>query len=242
MDQKLKNYSSGMQVRLAFSVAIHAHAPILLLDEVLAVGDASFQRKCQKVFLKLKEEKRTIVFVTHDMNAVKEYCDRAILISNGKIVAVGSPDKVANEYLIQNGESEGTEVKNINNEFVLREVLINGKKGSATIPYGTNLEVQIKVTDKGRAKKANVHLAVLNEEDQPMMTATSTDQKEYTLEKETIIKVLVSEDFAPGNYHLALSLHDTKKGESYYGNTNIGQFKITSLGEKNSNESTVSWN
>ncbi len=99
MDQKLKNYSSGMQVRLAFSVAtILAESDILLLDEVLAVGDADFQRKCYNYFNNLKKMNKTVIFVTHDMNAVREYCDRAILIDDNKIVAVDKADKVAMRY------------------------------------------------------------------------------------------------------------------------------------------------
>lgn len=98
MDQKLKNYSSGMQVRLAFSVATTAKADILLVDEVLAVGDADFQRKCFDYFQKLKGSGTTVVFVTHDMNAVREYCERAVLIEKSKLVASGAADKVASEY------------------------------------------------------------------------------------------------------------------------------------------------
>lgn len=98
MDQKLKNYSSGMQVRLAFSIAIRAESEILLIDEVLAVGDASFQKKCFDYFRTLKKKKQTVVFISHDMNAVREYCDRAVLIDKGKIIAEGKSEKVAQEY------------------------------------------------------------------------------------------------------------------------------------------------
>lgn len=99
MDQKLKNYSSGMQVRLAFSVAtMLADSDILLVDEVLAVGDADFQRKCFNYFRSLKKNKKTVIFVSHDMNAVVEYCDRAILIENSKLVKEGKPDKIATAY------------------------------------------------------------------------------------------------------------------------------------------------
>src|SRR5436305_13125495 len=86
MDQKLKNYSSGMQVRLAFSIAIRARSEILLLDEVLAVGDEAFQQKCTDVFEKYKAEKRTVVLVTHDMATVKKFCNKAMLINDGKIL------------------------------------------------------------------------------------------------------------------------------------------------------------
>ena len=98
MDQKLKNYSSGMQVRLAFSIATRAEGDVLLVDEVLAVGDADFQRKCFDHFRKLKKEKKTVVFVSHDMSSIREYCDRAVLIKDSKLVLEGNTDKVATAY------------------------------------------------------------------------------------------------------------------------------------------------
>lgn len=101
MDQKLKNYSSGMQVRLAFSMAIRAKADVLLIDEVLAVGDADFQRKCFDYFRSLKMSETTVIFISHDMDAIRSFCDRAILIDQGKIKKAGTPDAVAVEYLKQ---------------------------------------------------------------------------------------------------------------------------------------------
>jgi ABC-2 type transport system ATP-binding protein len=98
MDQKLKNYSSGMQVRLAFSMATRAKADILLVDEVLAVGDADFQRKCFDYFRQLKKEKKTVILVTHDMNAIREYCDRALMIEQSHMIEQGSAQKVATKY------------------------------------------------------------------------------------------------------------------------------------------------
>lgn len=97
-DQKLKNYSSGMQVRLAFSIAIRARGDILLLDEVLAVGDAAFQKKCNDYFASLKDKKQTVILVTHSMENVKKFCTRAILIEDGKIIEDGNPIEVANKY------------------------------------------------------------------------------------------------------------------------------------------------
>lgn len=97
-DQKLKNYSSGMQVRLAFSIAIRARGDILLLDEVLAVGDAAFQQKCNDYFAGLKKQKQTVILVTHSMENVRKFCSRAILIENGKIVSDGDPHKIASQY------------------------------------------------------------------------------------------------------------------------------------------------
>ena len=98
MDQKLKYYSSGMQVRIAFSVATRAKADILLIDEVLAVGDTAFRQKCFDHFHALKDAGTTIVFVTHDMAAVREFCDRVILIENSRVVAEGAADDISEKY------------------------------------------------------------------------------------------------------------------------------------------------
>jgi hypothetical protein len=98
MDLKLKNYSSGMHVRLAFAVAIQVDADVLLIDEVLAVGDASFQQKCFDEFARLKASGRTIVFVTHDMGSVERFCDRAMLLEGGQVVDIGGPSKIARRY------------------------------------------------------------------------------------------------------------------------------------------------
>ena len=98
MDQKLKNYSSGMQVRLAFSLAVRANADILLIDEVLAVGDADFQRKCLAYFNDLKDSDTTVIFVSHSMDAVRQYCDRAVLLEDGRVRVAGTAEEVAQAY------------------------------------------------------------------------------------------------------------------------------------------------
>ncbi len=102
MNQKLKNYSSGMQVRLAFSVAIKAQGDVLILDEVLAVGDEAFQRKCNDYFMERKKSGKTTILVTHDMSAVKKYCNKAVLIENGLVKAYGEPFDVAGQYQLDN--------------------------------------------------------------------------------------------------------------------------------------------
>ena len=112
MDQKLKNYSSGMQVRLAFSVAIKAQGDILVLDEVLAVGDEAFQRKCDNIFAEIKKDPtKTVILVTHSMDSVKKYCNKAILIKDGEIIASGDKNDVADRYTLENLKSEHKERK-----------------------------------------------------------------------------------------------------------------------------------
>lgn len=107
IDQKLKNYSSGMQVRLAFSVAIKAQGDILVLDEVLAVGDEAFQRKCNDYFTEIKKDPtKTVILVTHDMSAIKRYCTRAMFIQDGVVAAIGDRETVAEQYTLANLEAE----------------------------------------------------------------------------------------------------------------------------------------
>jgi ABC-type polysaccharide/polyol phosphate transport system ATPase subunit len=98
VDQKLKNYSSGMLMRLAYSIAIQIPFDVLLLDEVLAVGDESFQQKCFATFDRFKEEGKTVVLVTHDLNLLSEFCDRVLLLENGVVQAVGRADEVVDVY------------------------------------------------------------------------------------------------------------------------------------------------
>lgn len=98
LDLKVKNYSSGMLVRLAFSVSILVRADVLLIDEVLAVGDANFQQKCFDELERLKRQGRTVLFVTHDMASVERFCDRAMLMSHGEVLEIGDPATVARHY------------------------------------------------------------------------------------------------------------------------------------------------
>lgn len=96
---KLKNYSSGMMVRLAFAVMIEIDSDVLLIDEILAVGDAAFQQKCADEFAKIRKSNRTVLLVTHDMGAIQRFCDEAILLEHGRVVASGDPREVGDEYL-----------------------------------------------------------------------------------------------------------------------------------------------
>lgn len=127
MEQKLKNYSSGMQVRLAFSVAIKSQGDILVLDEVLAVGDEAFQKKCQNYFFEAKRQKKTVILVTHSMPDVRRYCDRAMFIQDGYITKIGDPDEIADAYsdsfLPPKDEQAEEEKEVIRNAVVVNSVL-----------------------------------------------------------------------------------------------------------------------
>ena len=135
MDQKLKNYSSGMQVRLAFSIAIKAQGDILVLDEVLAVGDEAFQRKCDDFFSKVKKDKtKTVILVTHSMSSVRRYCNKAIMINQGEVASLGSIDEVVEAYTQLNleklgkKEPETKEVLGLNDELTKLKINAISKK------------------------------------------------------------------------------------------------------------------
>jgi ABC-type polysaccharide/polyol phosphate transport system ATPase subunit len=110
VDQRLKNYSSGMQVRLAYSVAIQVPFDILLVDEVLAVGDAKFQQKCAQTFDDFQAAGKTLILVSHSPIAVRDYCDRAILLENGTIASIGPADEVVDFYLEREGITQFKEL------------------------------------------------------------------------------------------------------------------------------------
>lgn len=97
-DIKLNKLSAGMQVRLAFTIAIQSHAPILIVDEVMAVGDTVFQKKCRELFWEYKKQGRTVIFVSHDLASVKEYCDRVIVFHEGKVANEGNTEEMIKYY------------------------------------------------------------------------------------------------------------------------------------------------
>ncbi|HEM5998348.1 TPA: ABC transporter ATP-binding protein [Streptococcus suis] len=140
MNQKLKNYSSGMQVRLAFSVAIKAQGDVLILDEVLAVGDEAFQRKCNDYFQERKKSGKTTILVTHDMGAVKKYCNKAVLIENGLVKALGDPSDVANQYSLDNTVVQAQPKVDEKQEEIVEEVKIEDEKPTVLVD---NLQVKL---------------------------------------------------------------------------------------------------
>lgn len=149
-DLKLKNFSSGMLVRLAFSVMLEADADVLLIDEVLAVGDASFQQKCADAFHEMKAAGKTIVLVTHEMDTVEEYCHRAMLIADGRIQNIGDPGEVGRDYVRLNfeGEAPAEEVLREQSDDVrLVGISLEDEGGSAisTIEHGKDLHLRLEV-------------------------------------------------------------------------------------------------
>jgi len=223
MDQKLKNYSSGMKVRLAFSVAIRAKADILVLDEVLAVGDASFQKKCTDYFETLKNDGKTVILVTHSMGNVRRFCNKAILIEKGKVAYSGDAETAADEYTAlfkrlkhEDGLSKSSELD------MPRTILINQVNLVAT---SKNIECSVELKNNTDEMKT-VCLAIDVYRNEKQLVG-SFEKIYFDLQpKETIVKrVLIDNVLGTGDFNINVGLRrkeggglDAKRGICHFSN------------------------
>lgn len=233
MDQKLKNYSSGMQVRLAFSIAIRAKSDILLIDEVLAVGDTNFQKKCMEVFEDLKREKRTIVFITHSMDYVREYCDRVAVIDGGKLLYNGDTEKAIDIYnklnfnreLLRNeteNEKQGGATEHLGNgKAVIEEYKIYNQNGKATakLESGKSFSVELKVRYKDKVGNPVVGIMFRkNTQENLYGINTYYEGMKLGLKKPNDTTKLRFSDILPlnsGEYHFTITVSDAKSPVDY---------------------------
>ena len=221
MDQKLKNYSSGMQVRLAFSLAIRAETDILLIDEVLAVGDADFQKKCFNYFKSLKQQEKTVIFVSHDMNAVQEYCDNAILIEKSKVIVRGTSREVAAAYtrmFLEQNDSGGLKNKKKrwgNQAVKYEQVSATPKK------LGDNAQLTVSTVAKAHAdlKEVVLGFSIRGSDDNSIVgTNNKLVNKRLTgVKKGEQIKIewQVPNIFNTGNYVVDVAIQNEDYSEVY---------------------------
>jgi lipopolysaccharide transport system ATP-binding protein len=226
MDQKLKNYSSGMLVRLAFAVAIQAHADILLVDEVLAVGDSTFQDKCFDVFRKFKAEGRTIVFVSHDMGSVQQFSDRVLLLHRGRARGVFSAAGAAVEYSRLNEEhanmllSDQPSRTTIGDDGRPRITSVDmlDEKGNTThaVQRGQSVTVRMRLANP-RLERLNVGIAIYRN-DGLYCFGTNTVAAHATVptQKDTVMLLKYPcMDLQHGTYWLTASVFGARLGTVY---------------------------
>jgi ABC-type polysaccharide/polyol phosphate transport system ATPase subunit len=214
LDMKLKNYSSGMQVRLAFSVMVQASADVLLIDEVLAVGDAAFAQKCLDVFYRLRDEGRTIILVTHDMSAVERFCHRAMFLQDGDIKLIGDPAEVGRAYLAANfageGEDASTDVTMETGDRVRAEIHVEAPDGTPTNSAVSGEPVRIRVTLEALTTIEHPRLVVqIRDQERSVLTGTLIELFERgPLEASQRVSALVELDvtLADGHYDVGLFL------------------------------------
>jgi len=170
-DLKLKNYSSGMLVRLGFSLMTQVDADVLLIDEVLAVGDAAFQQKCFDIFATVHAEGRTIILVTHDMAAVEAHCDRAILLEGGYVDKGGDPAAVARRYLDLNfpDDRRGVEPEDVHDPAHGEQVRIADVRlrdesgvGSNSFAQGDGIEIEVDLEADARLESPLLSIQLVN--------------------------------------------------------------------------------
>jgi ABC-2 type transport system ATP-binding protein len=215
IDLRLKNYSSGMLVRLAFSTMIQADADVMLIDEVLAVGDAAFQQKCADVFNDLRERK-TIVFVTHDTNAVKQYCHRAMLIHDGKVVRIGDPGEIARLYLRLNFEDAGAEGAgnlSVEEDAELLDAWLENDAGErvTSLEHGERIRLHAELEVRREVPEPRVGFLIANGSGVPIYQfGTEIDgvDEHGVLPAGRRVRVSASLDnpLAAGRYHVALGV------------------------------------
>jgi lipopolysaccharide transport system ATP-binding protein len=161
IDTPVKRYSSGMYVRLAFAVAAHLEPEILIVDEVLAVGDAEFQKKCLGKMKDVSSQGRTVIFVSHNMSAVKSLCNRAIVLEKGEVVYMGETDQAVSKYL---GSANG--ILNFKNQvaendgFNLKTVEVSSRNKNFSEPIIRTDEILLKFTYDNQSNYDEIHLTI----------------------------------------------------------------------------------
>ena len=213
MEERLKNYSSGMQVRLAFSIAIRAHADILLLDEVLAVGDEAFQKKCYSYFDKLKREKRTVILVTHDMAAVERFCTKAAFIEDGHVKMIGKPYRIAAAYSRSNSQNyDQTAGLNGDNEGAVPfKIVLRGTDGKEKTMYDFEETMTVDLSWQQKGVK-HVGVAIFRENGE-YVYGPNTYQEKTSAIKDQTARYTVKLNLNEGRYFIKAGLmgaNDTK--------------------------------
>src|SRR4051794_18726200 len=220
VDMKLKNYSSGMQVRLAFAVMVQSGSNILLIDEVLAVGDAAFQQRCLDEFQRLRDEGRTIVLVTHDMTMVERFCHRALLLTDGEIELIGDPHEVGRRYVERNFETFQShpvpaqpepERKQPSMRAAVSDVWLENDRGERVevTAHGDTLRLRATIDVKEHVKDPIVDFWVDDEEDARILaTSTRPWEDKPPLEPGDRLNVTVETKniLGDGRYHIGCSL------------------------------------
>jgi ABC-2 type transport system ATP-binding protein len=228
VDQKLKNFSSGMLVRLAFSVAIRARAEILLIDEVLAVGDANFQQKCYDVFRRLKAEGKTIIFVSHDLASIKEFSDRVLLLNKGKTYGIFTAGEAIARYSELNQEritralekqGDGVEHQEPVERPRITKVQLLNRDGDRVRAISRDEPLRVRLTVANpREMPVAVGVAIFRVADKLYCFGTNTNVDDVALKPDKTMTVDVEYPRFPlqrGTYDLTVGVFDPTLRDTY---------------------------
>lgn len=220
MDQKLKNYSSGMQVRLAFSIAIRADTDILVLDEVLAVGDEAFQRKCNNYFQEIKKNKnKTIILVTHSMESVRQYCNKAVLINDGELKTAGNPDKIASmyskmfvdEYIEEQNEKSENKFKStkLSDMDLLGIDIVQNEVETSTVSFGEDFVIKLKIKSDQDRDNLNMGVHIFDQSGKDMIVASTKVLNSFGLKNGiNYIYIKIQNILSDNRYYINMAIED----------------------------------
>tara|TARA_Y100000310_G_scaffold161794_1_gene161707 strand:+ start:1055 stop:2359 length:1305 start_codon:yes stop_codon:yes gene_type:complete len=256
IDTPVKRYSSGMSVRLAFSIAAHLDPEILIIDEVLAVGDAYFQKKCLGKMQEVSSQGRTVLFVSHQMNAVQSLCDRCILLENGRITHDGDTEVIINKYLNLSKASENIsdfryakdkyKDMNFGETLSINEVELKNKNN--LIAVGEKLSVNVSVQSNVSYDLNNLRLSIIITDlgGKGLSRSNLKENFEVKRRSKTIINITVNTGFylMPGTYCVSLHLYKGDLSAKYRMLDmidNYPQFEVYASKDKNNNENNNYW-
>lgn len=202
LNTPLKRYSSGMYLRLAFAVAAHLDPEVLIIDEVLAVGDAAFQRKCLKKMDDISKQGKTILFVSHNISTISSLCDSVIFIKDGRLVKQGDTDETIKEYLNENQQiiSEGNIPRNLyrrNNyttgEAYIEKLLLQNSEDKITneFYFGEPIKFIIEVSVEKKIESSFLQIILYNQAGERILSLNDTNNSEYSFK-----------DFEVGHYQI----------------------------------------
>lgn len=235
IDTPLKHYSSGMQLRLAFAVAAFLENEILIIDEVLAVGDAEFQKKCMGKMKDVSKSGRTVLFVSHNIGAVKQLCNSGILLSGGKITSYGKSEDVINNYLLSYSNSNyKIPLTNESNIYVniLSLELVNHTNDNFSIKFDDQIMLKLVFRTNIEISNFSVGFGLTTIDQIPLFTVRSENNNSIIGQTIEVI-TSINHNLRAGHYSLALGI--ANGNFSYYYKDNVAQLEILNYGETNYN-------
>lgn len=242
LDTPVKRYSSGMYVRLGFAVAVHTEPELLLVDEILAVGDVGFRRKCYGKISQFKAENKTIIFVSHNLNDIKQICDQAICLIKSRIFSFKDAVSTVNDYLKfckQDALSEeiNSDLRWGSGEARIEEVVLlnENKEKTDTFQTGDNLFVSIKYNFREKVEAPNFWVAVMDENERKIC-GTTTRQRGIVIKDlcgvGQIKCVFKDIPFVPGLYSLIIGIYGKDSTEAFDRWGKVCSFQVVEKGGK----------
>lgn len=241
MEESLKNYSSGMQVRLAFSIAIRAKGDVLLLDEVLAVGDSAFQKKCFDYFRYLRTQNKTVILVTHSMPSVVEFCDRALLLDVGEIKSIGMAQDIAQLYdemfireraIKEHDKRKESSEQGLEKDLELRSIqLFQTGKATKHIRAHEDFTIKLSLESEKVIKSATLGVNILNSNNQIVLaTGTKRLDEDFKLQRGvTTVEFDVENIYTEDTYYINIAAEDDNNKELLLKKTDTLTFDITGV-------------